>query len=124
MLCYGSPMTRAPASSAMVSSWLEPLVHLMDQITSYAFLHITEQDPQPVAALISKEAIPYRTCGGTCCPRMSTPKTQSLADSSMTNHISWRNPTVSIIPTHAETTTAIHNMVTSHHDVWKTNTQQ
>jgi hypothetical protein len=41
----------------------------------------------------------YRTCGDTCCPSVSTPKTRSLADSCITNHISWRNPTISTIPT-------------------------
>jgi hypothetical protein len=51
------------------------------------------------SGLISKQVIPYRTCGGTCCPRVSTPKIQSLANSSMTNHIAWWNPTVYTIPT-------------------------
>jgi hypothetical protein len=124
MIFYGSPVTRAPASSAKVSSWFEPLLHLMDQIMSYVFPHIAEQDSQPVAVVISKQAIPYRTHDGTRCPRMSTPKTWFLADSSMTNHISWRNPTISTIPTHAQNTTLILTMVTSHHDGWKTNTQQ
>jgi hypothetical protein len=61
--------------------------------------HSINHDTQPIAYLISKQAIPYRTCGGTCCPGVSTPKIQSLVDSSMTNHIIWRNPTVSTIPT-------------------------
>jgi hypothetical protein len=60
--------------------------------------HSTEQDTQPIAYLISKQVIPYRTRGGTCCPVVSTPKIQSLADSSMTNHITWQNPAVSTIP--------------------------
>jgi hypothetical protein len=33
MLCYGSPATRVPASNAKISSWLKPLLHLVDQIT-------------------------------------------------------------------------------------------
>jgi hypothetical protein len=37
--------------------------------------------------LISQQAVPYRTRGDTCCPEVSTPKTRSLADSSMTSHI-------------------------------------
>jgi hypothetical protein len=61
--------------------------------------HSTEHDTQPIASLISKQAVPYWTCGGTCCPGVSTPKIQSLADSSMTNHFTWRNPTISTIPT-------------------------
>jgi hypothetical protein len=61
--------------------------------------HSTEHDTQPTAYLISKQVAPYRTHGGTCCPAMSSPKIWSLADLSMTNHITWRNPTVSTIPT-------------------------
>jgi hypothetical protein len=61
--------------------------------------HSTENDTQPVAHLISKQVIPCRTRGGTCCPRGSTPKIRSLADLSRTNHITWWNPTVSTIPT-------------------------
>jgi hypothetical protein len=59
----------------------------------------TEHDTQPITYLIHKQDAPYRTCGGTCCPVVSTPKIQSLADSSMTNHITWRDPTISTIPT-------------------------
>jgi hypothetical protein len=61
--------------------------------------HSTEHDTQPIAYLISKQVIPYQTHGGTCCPGVSTPNIQSLADSSMINHITWWNPTISTIPT-------------------------
>jgi hypothetical protein len=61
--------------------------------------HSTEHDTQPTAYLINKQAVPYWTRGSTCCPKVSTPKIQSLADSSMINHITWRNQTVSTIPT-------------------------
>jgi hypothetical protein len=94
----------------------------VDQITSYIFPHTTEQDSQPTTSLISNQVVPYWTRGGTCCPRVSTPKTQSLADSSMTNHITWWNPTISTIPTHARTTVSLLTRVTSHHDGWKTKT--
>jgi hypothetical protein len=57
-----------------------------------------QQDKLTRAFLISQQAVPYRTCGGTCCPRVSTPKIRSLADSSMTSHITWRTPTVPCIP--------------------------
>jgi hypothetical protein len=40
----------------------------------------------PILFLISKLDVPYRTCGGTCCPGVSTPKIQSLANSSTTCH--------------------------------------
>jgi hypothetical protein len=49
--------------------------------------HSTEHDTQPIVFLISKQAIPYRTRGDTFFPRVSTPKIRSLADPSMTNHI-------------------------------------
>jgi hypothetical protein len=61
--------------------------------------HSTEHDTQPILYLISKQVIPYRTHGGTYYPGVSTHKIQSLADSSMTNHITWRNWTVSTITT-------------------------
>jgi hypothetical protein len=82
----------------------------------------TEHDTQPIAYLISKQVIPYRTRDNTCCLGVSTPMTQSLADLSMTNHITWRIPIVSIIPNLAQITTSNLTMVTSHHDRWKTNT--
>jgi hypothetical protein len=45
-----------------------------------------KQATLPTASLISKQAIPYQTHGGTYCPGVSTPKTRSLVDSSMTNY--------------------------------------
>jgi hypothetical protein len=122
MLCYGLPWPRVPASSAKVSSWLEPLLHLVVQITSYVFPYTAKQDSQPTAFLISKQAISYQTRGSTCGPVVSTPKTRSLADLSTTNDITWQKPTISTIPTHAQTTTSILTMVTSHHYGWKNQT--
>jgi hypothetical protein len=61
--------------------------------------HSTERDTQPIAYLISKQAVPYQTRGGTCCPGVSTPKIWSLVDSSITSHITRWNPAVSTIPT-------------------------
>jgi hypothetical protein len=46
-----------------------------------------QQDKLTRAFLVSQQAVPYRTRGGTCCPGVSTPKIRSLADSSMTIHI-------------------------------------
>jgi hypothetical protein len=57
------------------------------------------QDILTRAFLISQQTVPYRTRGGTCYRGVSTPKIQSLVDSSMTSHISWQNPTISTIPT-------------------------
>jgi hypothetical protein len=122
VLCYCFLVTWVPTYSAMVSLWLKPLLHLVDQIMFCVFPHTTKQDSQPTTPLISKQAVPYQTCGSTWCPVVSTPKTRSIADSSITNHNTWRNPTVSTIPTHAQTTVSNLATITSHHDVWKTNT--
>jgi hypothetical protein len=113
MLCYGFPVTRVPVCSAKVSSWLDPLLHLVNQITFCVFPHTTEQDSQPTASLISKQVVPYQTHGDTCSPGVSTPKTQFLADSSMTNHNTWRHPTVSTISNLAQTTAS--NLTTVTH---------
>jgi hypothetical protein len=122
MLCYSFPMTWVSTCSAKVSLWLEPLLHLVDQITFCVFPYTTEQYSQPTASLISKQVVLYWICGGTCCPVVSTHKTQSLVDLSMTNHNTWWNPTISTIPTHAQTKALNLTTVTSHHDGWKTNT--
>jgi hypothetical protein len=84
--------------------------------------HSTEHDTHPIAYLISKQTISYRTRGSTCCLGVSTPMDRSLVDSSMTNHITWRIPIVSTIPNLTQTTASNHTTVTSHHDRWKTNT--
>jgi hypothetical protein len=84
--------------------------------------HSSDQGTLPIASLISKQAIPYRTRGGTCYPGVPTAMTRSLADLSMTNHIIWRIPTVSTILNLAQTTASNLTTVTSHHDRWKTNT--
>jgi hypothetical protein len=46
--------------------------------------------------------------------------TRSLADSSMTNHITRQIPTISTIPNLAQTRASNPTKVTSHHDGWKT----
>jgi hypothetical protein len=75
-------LTKGP-SGAM---WVR---HSTNYVTKYdAIPHSTEQDTLPIVFLISKQVVPYRTCGGKCCPEVSTPKIQSLIDSS----------TISVIP--------------------------
>jgi hypothetical protein len=89
-----------------------------------------QQDKLTRAFLISKQVIPYWTCGGRCCPGVSTPRIHPLADSSMTIHITWRNPTVSTIPSllksqlrsspwSRETTSHQDTSQTKHHKGWK-----
>jgi hypothetical protein len=48
--------------------------------------HLTEHDTQPILFLISKQVVPYQTCGGTYCLGVSTPKIWYLADSCTTCH--------------------------------------
>jgi hypothetical protein len=90
--CWGFPHTVAPFAPC------GSVVH-KEGHTDRNHPHSTEHDTQPIAYLISKQVVPYRTRGGTCCPTGSTPKIRSVADSSMTSHITWRNPTVSTSPT-------------------------
>jgi hypothetical protein len=84
---------QAPFTIAKVSpSWVQQNT-LMAPLAPCGLVGIAilvphfRQDILTRAFLISQQAIPYRTCGATCCPGVSTPKTQSLADSSMTSHI-------------------------------------
>jgi hypothetical protein len=95
--CWGFPHTVAP----FCTMWFRQFTTKVTQTghTDRSHPHSTEYDTQPIAYLISKQVVPYRTRGGTCCPGGSTPKIRSLADSSMTSHITWRNPTVSTSPT-------------------------
>jgi hypothetical protein len=109
MLCYRFPhkvaplaVLRFPAQSGpFCTMWFRQFTKNVTKMghTDRSHPHSTEHDTQPMAYLISKQAVPYRTRGGTYCPGVSTPKTRSLVDSSMTSHITWWNPTVSIIPT-------------------------
>jgi hypothetical protein len=63
-----------------------PLAPYEPRRVTTSISHSSEQDTLPTSSLISKQVVLYRTRGDTCCPRVSTPKTRSLADSSMTNH--------------------------------------
>jgi hypothetical protein len=102
MLCYRFPHKVAPLavltfpaqSCPFCTKWFSQFTKNVTKTghTDRSHLHSTEHDTLPVAYLISKQVVPYRTRGGTCCPGGSTPKIRSLADSSMTSHITWRNP--------------------------------
>jgi hypothetical protein len=109
IFCYGFPHTVAPLavlrfpihSGPFYTMWFRQFTQNVTQMghTDRSHPHSTEHDTQPIAYQISKQAIPYRTRSGTCCPGVSTPKIRSLVDSRMTSPITWRNPTVSTIPT-------------------------
>jgi hypothetical protein len=109
MLCYGFPHTVAPLVVLRFPTHIGPFCTLWfsqftQNVTQTGHIdrshpHSTKQAKQPIAYLISKQAVTYWTRGGTYCPGVSTPKIRSLVDSSMTNHIAWRNPTISTILT-------------------------
>jgi hypothetical protein len=75
--------------SGVVCGTTTPLAPCEHRRVTTPISHLFEQGTLPTTSLISKQAIPYRTCGSTC-PRGSTPKNWSLADSSKTNHKPWR----------------------------------
>jgi hypothetical protein len=72
--------------SGVDTRYLSPSYTMWSWVKSQANPHSSEQDTQPTIFLISKQSTPYRTRGDTCCPGVSTPKNQSLADSSTTCH--------------------------------------
>jgi hypothetical protein len=114
--CYGFP-SKGPLLHHVVRAYLK-VCHMYDTKND-AHPHITEQDTNPIALLISKQAIPYWTRGGTCYPGVSTPKIRCLADLSTTchdgiNHLHHSN--------HCSDHSIDPHMVTSHLDRWKTTT--
>jgi hypothetical protein len=85
---------QAPFAIAKISpSWVQQNT-LMAPLSPCGLVGIAipvpcfQQDILTRAFLISQQAVPYWTRGGICCPGVSTPKIRSLADSSMTSHIS------------------------------------
>jgi hypothetical protein len=109
MLCYGFPHTVDPLavlrfpthSGPFCIMWFRQFTQNVTQTghTGRSHPNSIEHDTQPIAYLISKQSISYRTRRGICCPGGSTPKIRSLADSSMTSHITRWNPIISTITT-------------------------
>jgi hypothetical protein len=66
-----------------------PLAPCEPRRVTTPIFHSSEQGALPIASLISKQVIPYWKHCGTCCPGLPTPKTQSLADLSISNHEPW-----------------------------------
>jgi hypothetical protein len=96
MLCYSFSTHGPPAvlrfpgqSGPFCTMWFRQFTQNVTKTghKDRSHSHSTEHDNQPMAYLISKQVIPYRTRGGTCCPGVSTPKIRSLADLSLTSHI-------------------------------------
>jgi hypothetical protein len=134
MLCYGFPHKMASLavlrflaqSGSFCTMWYRQFTKNVTKTghTDRSHPHSTEHDTQPIAYLISKQAVPYQTRGGTCCPRGSTPKIRSLADSSMTSYITLRNPNCLHHSILAQTTASILTRVNSHLDGWETISQK
>jgi hypothetical protein len=83
IVCSTIALLRFPRGSHSTTA---PLASCEPGRVTMSISHSYEEGTLPIASLISKQVVSYRTRGGTCCRRVSTPKTQSLADSSMTNH--------------------------------------
>jgi hypothetical protein len=141
MLCYNFPnkwfllvVLRFPTQTSPLapcgSGDSQSIVTKFDVIP-----HSTEQDTQPIAFLVSRQAIPYQTCGGICCPGVSSPKTRSLANSSTTrhdginhlhhsNHCSNHSFNPHTVNSHLDgwttTTLSQRHKLTQHHKGWKT----
>jgi hypothetical protein len=105
----------------------------------WCHLYSTEHDTQPIANLISKQVIPYRTCSSTCCPRGSTPsrfehdKPHYLMESNCLHHFNLAQITVLILTTvksHLTRTQAKLNITkdgktcTTHMTAWLSRTNQ
>jgi hypothetical protein len=71
MICYVFPSS-SPACSAKVSPNLSPLLHHEYPSHIMRHSHAIKQDTLPIASLISKQVVPYRTHGDTCSPEVST----------------------------------------------------
>jgi hypothetical protein len=59
----------------VVRGTMAPLAPCEPRRVTTLISHSSEQDIPPTASLIYKQAISYRTRGGTCCTGVSTPKT-------------------------------------------------
>jgi hypothetical protein len=79
-------MGRMPSFAKVVCSTMAPIAPCEPGRVTTPNPHLSEQGTLSITSLIIKQSIPYWTHGDTCCPGVSTPMTQSLADSSMRNH--------------------------------------
>jgi hypothetical protein len=109
--------TDSPAKGPSCPMWLKQITKC--DTKNDVNPHSTKQNTQLISFLISKQAIPYQTRGGTCCPAVSTHKIWSLADSSTTchdgiNHLHHSN--------HCSNHSIDPHTVNSHLDEWKVTT--
>jgi hypothetical protein len=119
--CFAKVSHTGPACSAKDSQHMAPLASggsCNTHITQiYASPHSVEHDTLPTTFLISKQAIPYRTRGGTCYFAVSTPKIRSLVVLSTTCHdgINHLHPS-----NHCSNHSIDPHTAKSRHDGWKT----
>jgi hypothetical protein len=83
VVCSTIVMLRFPR---VVYDTTTPLAPCEPRRVTTSISHSSKEGTLPTTSLFSKQAVPYRTRDGICCPQVSTPKTQSLAYSSMTKH--------------------------------------
>jgi hypothetical protein len=93
MSCFATVFrTNDPACSTKIFRTNVPSCTMWERlftkyVTNYdAILHPTEEDTLHIVFLISRQVVPYRTRGVTCCPGGTTPKIRSWADLSTTCH--------------------------------------
>jgi hypothetical protein len=77
MVCYRFPHKVAPLavlrffiqSAPFCTMWFRQFTKNITKTghTDRSQPHSTEHDTQPIAYLINKQVVPYRTRGGTCC---------------------------------------------------------
>jgi hypothetical protein len=78
-LCEGSTQHHSIAKVSRGSrGTMTPLALCESGRVTMPIFHSFEQGTLPTTSLIIKQAVPYQTCGGTCCPVVSTPMTRSL----------------------------------------------
>jgi hypothetical protein len=79
---------KGPTCSAKDSRQRPLLHHVGLGENNMPIPHSINQGKLHIVFLISKQVVPYWTCGETCCPGVSTHKIRSLVD--LSNHVPWR----------------------------------
>jgi hypothetical protein len=91
MMLQRFTMGQVPGLAKVVRGTTAPLAPCGPRWVITPISHSSEQCTLLRASLISKQVVLYWTHDDTYCPGVSTTKTRSLADSSMTNHKRWRS---------------------------------
>jgi hypothetical protein len=105
--------------SAKVSPSRAPLALGGSQVQSYPYL-LLSNETHTQSSLISKQVIPYRTHGDTCCSGGSSSKKRSLADFSKNHPQTMKVTTFPTISRHCSNPDVYQLWVHSHHRGWKT----